>query len=288
MKFRQWLEVLSSSDGNHDVECWHITDLASARHIMQNGFEGGHRLSVNSGISVSVSRKVALGMLRSVMRMNSFKSYDEVVEFFRDKLDDIDAQLKRYIENYGDRGSPPHFYLFLVSVESPRIPQREILWVDFAKKLIGKPVVAVNCSYMGDPAELTRFKTSYGDNDVVEAEYLVKDPSQLKPNYIFSMNQWQERIKKGRTANPKNNYIVKGIVSRLSDMQQDLLYDIEKPETGLRKLDLFIRDLFKNNVFELEMQPLFRARQYLVQNGEGATASAAKHIAQFIAQYPDD
>lgn len=153
---------------------WHVTSLENANNIMQNGFKPQHT-NKGMGVSFSVIASSARGLLRSLQRMNSFKTEEEVLNWFREHGVDANQEYKSWLSWIPQR-SPSRLYLSLISGElfySLDIPREEFLWVDLAKKLIGKQVVSIEAEYSGN---IPNFRPG-----AIEAEMFLKDVSSVRP-----------------------------------------------------------------------------------------------------------
>jgi len=74
-------EEEGEEDYNEETTVWHITGLNSASNIMQNGFipqPTNHGL----GVSVSINKQSAAGLLKAAQRLFSFNNYEEMKNWF--------------------------------------------------------------------------------------------------------------------------------------------------------------------------------------------------------------
>ena len=137
---------------------WHVTSSSSARSILSGGFKA-QPTRKGPGVSVSVSLPAAKGLLATLRRMNSFRSHDQVYDWYQErgvseeKVARARADFERRPPSYGS--SPAALYLRMMSQFHPavggkaRIPYNEFLWSDIGSHLIGKPIVVVEAVYGG-------------------------------------------------------------------------------------------------------------------------------------------
>lgn len=183
MDFKLWLETPKWQGDDFEHIVWHITDIDSAQNILHNGFTP-QKTDKGLGVSVSVAVKSAQAMLRSTQRMNSFLNTEDVIEWFVNM--GAPREQVRLLSN-----NPAELYLKLMSRLHPAvggsakgIPWEEFLWVDFAHKLIGKRVVAVEATYIGRLKEVSGIEAEalISDQDV---RYLTPEKILNKPEAIW-------------------------------------------------------------------------------------------------------
>lgn len=169
---------------------WHITSKKSADNIMRNGFMP-QPTSKGNGVSVSVSRQAARGLLTTAQRMFSFQTPEQVVDWFV-KMGANKADLEGEIElNAKDhrpwKRGPAGLYVSLMGMhhgasggDATKIPFEEFLWADIGNNLVkqGGPIVAVEAKHAG-PVK------SFPPGSI-EAEQFIKDTSLLTPLRIVT------------------------------------------------------------------------------------------------------
>jgi DNA ligase D-like protein (predicted 3'-phosphoesterase) len=181
---------------------WHITTEESAYNIMKSGFVP-QETARGPGISISADPTVAAALFRTVKRMNSFKTREDVLNWYLGREADP-GEIKRVAE--WQKGTPARLYLSIMGAVHPavggnaNIPYNEFLWADIGKNLADKNVVAVEAEYGRDTREF--------DPTEIEAEIFVQDESLLKPIDILIE---PEQIKKAsliskRAKDPLSTY----------------------------------------------------------------------------------
>jgi len=149
---------------------WHITLPEYADDILRSGFRPEKSLSPRGDIWVSVNRKSVEGMLRSLRRMNSFETVDDVFNWAQ-KQGISQKYLDEFAEMYkGMNVNPQETYLNLLAefgrfpTQKPgpnllQIPPNENLWRDFAKKFIGRNPVLLEGELAGGIPKEYLFQT---------------------------------------------------------------------------------------------------------------------------------
>lgn len=169
---------------------WHITSKKSAENIMRAGFEP-QQTTKGSGVSVSVSKPAAKGLLKTAQRVFSFKTVQQVVDWFvkmgaPEELVNEEAERNAKDRRSWKRG-PAGLYVSLMGMCHPevggqatRIPRNEFLWADIGNNLVkqGPPIVVVEATYAGPVKQFAP--------GAIEAEMFVRDVSKLTPKRIVS------------------------------------------------------------------------------------------------------
>lgn len=169
---------------------WHITSKKSADNIVRGGFKPQQTMK-GSGVSVSVSKPAAKGLLATARRMFSFKTAQQVADWFVKMGAPRDEVVRAMEYNAKDRRpwkrGPAGLYVSLmgehhdaVGGNATKIPRNEFLWSDIGNNLVqqGPPIVAVEADYAGPVQQFAP--------GAIEAELFVTDTSMLTPKRIVT------------------------------------------------------------------------------------------------------
>lgn len=166
----------------------HVTGADAARSIMSGGFKPVDTPK-GQGVSVSVNTRAARALLTTAQRMFSFRTMDDVAEWFiargapedrvRRTADGYEEMMSRQAWRLQGGRAPASLYLSLMADHHPstggdaNIPWNEFLWADIGKTLLryGKKPVAVIAEYSGVKAIHPGLLTP--SDMIIEAELFV-------------------------------------------------------------------------------------------------------------------